>query len=758
MNRLNKIILIIALHLSFGLNAQIETNELPQSFFENGNKSQADVVKLSQPDLKALSKQDELEDQIKDMPWRFGIEEAVNINIHEDGTWKTQTNGSLLWQLDIQADYAKSINLNFSKFKLPGTAKFFISNADYTDILGALTSSNNKEDGHFATRPVRGDLIHLELTVSSSEKEDIEFITSGIVYGYRDVFEKTRKTFGSSGNCNVNINCNEGEFWQDIKRSIVLITRSNNTRLCTGTLLNNVRQDSIPYILTASHCGLQTSSVFIFNYESPNCSPNADGSLAHSVSGASSKAINTNSDFHLFELSSSIPSSYNVYYAGWDATNRIPEQTTGIHHPSSDVMKISHDYDSPITSGYYTLNGTSHWMVLDWDVGTTEGGSSGSALFDEYQRVIGQLEGGNAACGNDLEDYYGKFAVSWNGSGSSTNSLKHWLDPDNTGTLSINGMLSAAPSNQWDFASIFLKKPSDLSCNLDSIETYLLLKNYSDITVNTLRILYEFNGVLDSVNWNGSSTYPDIFKIDFPKLKPINGTNTLLITKIKGANPYSTTNSSNDSLGFEFIAVQNPISVIVTLKTDDYGDETSWEVQSNSSNPTQYYSGGPYPRVSGGRTYRDTICLYDSCFNFVLKDSYGDGFNDPSGSNGNGFLLLTDTNGDTLAFENDFRTSSKSIPFCLNLSTSITERKSDDNIFNIYPNPLNKGEDLYFDSNEKGTRVLIYDYNGRLVLEKILEKDQISDSSLNLNSGLYLIEILDQKGDVLGRKKLIVTE
>jgi hypothetical protein len=73
--------------------------------------------------------------------------------------------------------------------------------------------------------------------------------------------------------------------------------------------------------------------------------------------------------------------------------------------------------------------------VADWDLGSTEPGSSGSPLFDQAHRVIGQLHGGFASCTSQEADWYGKFSVSWNGGGTSSTRLSDWLDPDGTGVL-----------------------------------------------------------------------------------------------------------------------------------------------------------------------------------------------------------------------------------------------------------------------------------------------------------------------------------
>ena len=64
-------------------------------------------------------------------------------------------------------------------------------------------------------------------------------------------------------------------------------------------------------------------------------------------------------------------------------------------------------------------SGSAYLRVNDWDLGTTEPGSSGSPLFDPDHCIVGQLFGGFAACSNDLEDWYGRFYVSWTGGGTS---------------------------------------------------------------------------------------------------------------------------------------------------------------------------------------------------------------------------------------------------------------------------------------------------------------------------------------------------
>ena len=51
---------------------------------------------------------------------------------------------------------------------------------------------------------------------------------------------------------------------------------------------------------------------------------------------------------------------------------------------------------------------------------------------------MGQLHGGQASCSFNFNDYYGKVSASWDWGNSSSNRLKDWLDPEDTGTLVLD--------------------------------------------------------------------------------------------------------------------------------------------------------------------------------------------------------------------------------------------------------------------------------------------------------------------------------
>jgi lysyl endopeptidase len=90
----------------------------------------------------------------------------------------------------------------------------------------------------------------------------------------------------------------------------------------------------------------------------------------------------------------------------------------------------------------------------------TEGGSSGSPLFDNQGRAVGTLTGGESRCDSahlNAPDWYGMFSYSWDMNGTdSTQVLKYWLDPDSTNVMTLNGLaLSVAEAGQDEWVTVF---------------------------------------------------------------------------------------------------------------------------------------------------------------------------------------------------------------------------------------------------------------------------------------------------------------
>ena len=434
--------------LSGTLSAQVSQGGAPWKWGQPDFQADYPELTTAELDLEVLSAEDAVTDQFKEAPWRFGVEREVDLGLEDAGVW-TLEKDRWIWRLGIHCPGATGIGLHLSSFDLPVGAVLYVWDGNRTRFLGGFTAANEKEWGALPLGLLDADHVVLEYQEPLSVHGQGNLRVSQVVHGYRNLLshpdnpdqESSMGPFGSSGACNINVNCPSGSDWQVAKRSVALIT-NGGFAVCTGALVNNTAENGTPYFLTANHClGNPNTWVYYFNHESSSCS-GSTGPTNQSVSGGTLLVNSGSSDVALIQLSSTPPSSYNVEYAGWDASGASPSSAVGIHHPSGDVKKICFENNSPYTS---TAAGAQVWWIDQWESGVTEPGSSGSPLFDQNQRIIGQLYGGAAACSgsnnNGAYDYYGRMNVSW-GLG-----VSGYLDPLNTGQLTMDSYPTNSNAN-----------------------------------------------------------------------------------------------------------------------------------------------------------------------------------------------------------------------------------------------------------------------------------------------------------------------
>ena len=486
--------------------AQVSVGGAPLSWTSVVTASNTAIV-LPVVDEAALLLEDEARLMNGEKTTRFGYNHDVTIDVLASCEWET-TSTHEIGRLAIQSEGARSLNLIFSDFYLEQGVSFFLYNESKNDVIGAFTSANNKSYRTFSTLPLPGDVLVLEINAPLGSRTELTSMQlETVTHAYKDLFTQSLdKGLGQSGSCNVNVNCPEAAGWEDQRRSVARIVVNGNDH-CTGALINNTENDGTPYFLTANHCltGNVTNWVFWFNWESPTCNPTQNSSY-DGISGSTLLASCSSSDFALLELSQEVPLDYNPYYAGWSAENTAPTSAVGIHHPSGDIKKWSYDGDASVSSewGGWGSSGTNtHWEVLDWDIGTTEGGSSGSPLFDQNQRIVGQLHGGAALCGNDFSDLYGKVAYSWDCQNQNSGRLDVWLDPSNTGLTLLDGFDPNSDVYANDAMAGEILGFED-SCASGAIAQLVLVNAGADPLTST-DILFGLNGAAQqTINWTGN--------------------------------------------------------------------------------------------------------------------------------------------------------------------------------------------------------------------------------------------------------------
>jgi len=376
---------------------QISEGGIPMSFSLDIDlvKEKVPVIEMAPVNTQALIEED-AKNSMDDIqrPFRFGYAIDVDIDVKKTGMKKELPNGDKLWLLKIHCPGAFSINLIYSYFRLSKGSKFFIYNEERKMILGAFTPEvSNNPDNVFSTDLVQGNTIILEYYEPKSSNDGVIRI-SKVIHGYINTFSDE---LGLSAPCNIDVICSPiGDKWRNEQRAITMLLVNENTAFCTGCLVNNTQQDFKPYILTARHCyryyGVNSivPSIFRFLYWKPVCGFGSPSNW-QSISGATIRAVYDPTDFALLELSSTPPVSWNLFYAGWDRTTTPALNATGIHHPSGDAMKISHDSKSVIAVTFPLLSVPSgaltHWRAT-FDQGIVQRKSSGSPLFNQKNRIL----------------------------------------------------------------------------------------------------------------------------------------------------------------------------------------------------------------------------------------------------------------------------------------------------------------------------------------------------------------------------------
>jgi len=227
--------------------------------------------------------------------------------------------------------------------------------------------------------------------------------------------------------CHRNVVCEAG--WDNESKAVAHITytKSGASYQCTGTLLSDTVKSLTPYFLTAYHCiNTQTVASSLktrWFWRTTSCNGSTidskdTGYIENPATLLYTSSLTSGTDTAFMRLNNAPPAG--VYFAGWASSAPSTSSTAiGIHHPAGDnrtavpqkVAKGSVTQLNAPVSGVTTQN-----ILVTWSSGATEGGSSGSGLFNSSHQFIGQLSGGDTptGCGAGYRDYYGRFDLAYN--------------------------------------------------------------------------------------------------------------------------------------------------------------------------------------------------------------------------------------------------------------------------------------------------------------------------------------------------------
>jgi len=391
----------------------------------------------------------------------FAIRKDIAIHKNNE-TWQQVNKHTWRWSTSFTLEEDRPIAFVFEEFALPPHSRLFVYDKQGKSVLGAYTYQNNNDSGNFMSDLISGREILIEYVVES------ERIPKAVPFNVKAIYQSLYSLetisasmeidtgFMAARPCHPNANCPEGDLLDNQKRSIcrILMVLEEGLVYCSGTLMNNTLEDQRPFILSALHCQDYFTPIhelwrFDFNFLAVNCESPTDSPSFDRIIGCRQLAAHRDSDLLLVELNFTVPSSFDVYYAGWNReTDYVPQPAFHLHHPLGDIMKISVDendlriHNDQIRWDNGTRTPSMHHYRCELDVGAHQIGSSGGPLLDDAGRVVGQLHGGTVDsldCSSN-RSFFGRLSRSWTGGGDPDSRLSDWLDPFFSDTTLIDGL------------------------------------------------------------------------------------------------------------------------------------------------------------------------------------------------------------------------------------------------------------------------------------------------------------------------------
>jgi lysyl endopeptidase len=346
-------------------------------------------------------------------------------------TWAKTADGGHVARVRIDIEGATSVRLGYRlvgdlspeqlRFTSEQFAQFEQGDARFVPLAAEQIRWTDVFDGSAAIIDVRlpagantqGKAIVIEHAVGLDIRSDL---TKPNV----NELVKRESDIGRGESCNSDFACvtNPSQALTDASRSVtkLLFQSGSSNVLCSATLIAN--QNRRNYLLTATHCiGTQAEADSLQTYwrfQADSCGSRAIPSFQRITGGSRIVWNDARIDVSLVEMNLAPPSG--AILSGWSTDlARRGTVATVLHHPSGDLMK----YTTGQTVGYTNLENvaaeqplpgdkTSSFWTTQWSQGSTEGGSSGSAIITleppgglcagGCYLIRGALTQGNASC------------------------------------------------------------------------------------------------------------------------------------------------------------------------------------------------------------------------------------------------------------------------------------------------------------------------------------------------------------------------
>ena len=204
----------------------------------------------------------------------------------------------------------------------------------------------------------------------------------------------------------------------------------------------------------------------------------------------------------------------------------------------------------------------------------------------------------------------------------------------------------AVGANDYDAGIAAINSPVGSYCGT-SVDPEVVITNYGTQTLTSFDISYNVDGGSVTVfNWTGSLATGASTTITLASISPGAGSHTFNVT-VSNPNGEVDDNNTNDNGSTSFALASGDTDATLTIITDCWGEEVSWDLQDESgvilySSPTNTYG--------DQTTNTENFTLGCGCYTFNIYDSYGDGMygSQWGGCTVNGNYFIQDSFGNDL--------------------------------------------------------------------------------------------------------------
>lgn len=187
-----------------------------------------------------------------------------------------------------------------------------------------------------------------------------------------------------------------------------------------------------------------------------------------------------------------------------------------------------------------------------------------------------------------------------------------------------------------DAAITNVNSPTGSYCST-TVSPQVTILNAGTNPIISMTIEYQVTGQsMLTYNWTGNLLTGVSANITLPNLNYGTGSFTFNVN-ITAVNTLTDDNTANNSAITNYYCINGINNATLTLRTDCWPNETSWNITDASSNVM--FSGSGYGSET---TNLIPLCLPDGCFTLNVFDSYGDGLSNGSCSQGNGNYFIKD--------------------------------------------------------------------------------------------------------------------